>query len=136
MKALLATVAVLLFAVSAFGQSATLATPETPPTRTSLQVGAVTENQNDPNIGGDVARATVTIWKMAGSVHVQGEDLTIQMVGAEVAGLETARTNVATNETGTNARKQNFRILTYLKANCATFQTPCPAQVSTATIVP
>lgn len=129
--------AVLLFvAVGAFAQSGTLATPVAPPSQTSIVVGNVTEHRADPNVTNDIATASVELWLLTGG-GVKADTYTVFLSGnTEVNALETARTSAAANETGSGARVQNFRVLTYLKANCSTFQRPCAAWVGNITLVP
>lgn len=120
-----------LCAASAFGQSATLATPEQPPSRTNLVVGSVCV-QRDLN---NAPSASVDLWVMAADGS-KTDTITVQMVGSEAVGLITAEMTAIPGETGGNARKMNARILKYLHDNCATFATPCVAKVGTTTLVP
>lgn len=136
MKKFAFAILVSLVTLSAFGQSGTLAAAVTPPTQTSIVVGNVTEHRADPNITGDIATASVELWLLTGG-GVKADTYTVFMNGnTEVNALETARSATATNETGSGARIENFRVLTYLKANCTTFQRPCAAWVAGITLVP
>jgi hypothetical protein len=135
MKNLAILAILLLSTVSAFGQSATLATPQTLPTRTSLVVGSLTESRADPNVPATTARVSVELLLLSADGSRQ-DSRTIQLTGAEVQAFDVARTTTAANETGSGTRVIDFRILTFLKANCGTFATPCPAGIATATLVP
>jgi hypothetical protein len=128
MKRLLIAFFLFIAATSLFAQSATLASPIAPPSQTNYVVGNVTEHRADPNATGDLATATIELWVMTAG-GVKADTLTVFLSGnTEVNALEVARTNVAASETGSGARIQNFRVLTYLKASCATFARPCPGE--------
>lgn len=131
MKQIAFAVLLILAVTSVYSQSATLATPEQPPSRTHLIVGSVCIYR-DVN---DAAYATVELWVM-GSDGSKRDVITVQMLGPEVIALITAQATAIGGEAGGPARRLNARILNFLKLNCATFATPCEAKIGLVTVIP
>lgn len=145
----LATIALILVALAlpVFGQSATLASPETTDARTKVLIGNTCEHRADPNQSSDTSWIRIEIWKMtAADAHPVANDINVTLTGAAINQYMNARRDDTPGENANGAANQNFRVLTWLKANTATngvtircadptvAQAACTAQVANMTV--
>jgi hypothetical protein len=104
-------------------QSGATAAPVATPDKTRFIVGEVTEHRNDPFVANDQNQVRVTLWNVtAATAHPnQTSDVAVIITTlATIGAFEDARAVTAPGENASGVPRENFRVLTWLKANTAT----------------